>query len=141
MKNLKFIIVEDNEVFRETLKKFLTDEFSSKVIAEFHNGEELMNLDSIYASDIIFINLVLPGVDGFEITKKILWKYPLLKIVGITFYTDDVYLLQLFEAGFRGCIDKNNIFEEVAEAVEMVLSGHYYFSNNIVKNCSLDYKH
>jgi DNA-binding NarL/FixJ family response regulator len=134
MKGLKFIIVEDNIVFRETLKRFLTDEFSSKIIAEVSCGEELTKLNNINAADIIFMNLILPGVNGFEITKKILWDYPFLKVVGIAFFPDDAYLLQLFEAGFKGCLDKNNIFNEISEAVETVMDGQYYFSSSIVRN-------
>jgi len=140
MKDLNFILVDDNEIFRETLKKFLADEFSSKVIAEVNRSEELLTLDNIHVADIIFINLVIPGANEFEIVKRILWNYPLLKVIGITYYTDAIYLLQLIEAGFKGGLDKNKIFDEVADAVGMVMGGNYYFSSSILKNCKCDYK-
>ena len=140
MKDLNFILVDDNEIFRETLKKFLTDEFSSKVVAEVNRGEELLTIDNIHVADIIFINLVLPGVNDFEIVKRILWNYPLLNVIGITYYTDGIYLLQLVEAGFKGGLDKNKIFDEVADAVGTVMGGNYYFSSSILKNCICDYK-
>jgi DNA-binding NarL/FixJ family response regulator len=131
MKDLKFILVDDNHEFRQGLKALLETEFSAKVIAEASNGKEFLELSNHRLADIIIMDLMMPEKDGIAATKPFIWKSPYAKVIAVTMHNDNAYLQQLIEAGFKGCIFKNNIFTEIKIAVETVMSGQFYFSENI----------
>ncbi len=131
MQNLKFILVDDNKEFREGLKELLETEYAAVVIAEASTGKEFLDLDAGFFADIIIMDLFMPELDGIAATKPFLWKYPKSNVIAVTMHADKAYLRQLIEAGFKGCIFKNNIFSEIKTAVESVLSGHYYFPDHI----------
>jgi DNA-binding NarL/FixJ family response regulator len=128
---IKIIIVDDNEPFRKALKILLTKEFQAEIIGEASNGEEFLQLTNLYLADIILMDVMMPGIDGITLAQKVLWKKPELKIIAITMHTDKVYLISLIGAGFRGCIFKTNLFNDINNALNTVLEGHLSFPKNI----------
>ena len=81
--------------------------------------------------DLIFMDIMMPEIDGIELTKKILWINNSLKIIAITMHNDRVYLQTLIEAGFVGCIFKNTLFTELPLAIKTIVEGKRYFPKNI----------
>jgi DNA-binding NarL/FixJ family response regulator len=138
MKNLKVIVVENNMVFRKTFVKFLIEELSASVIAELDNQEELLTLSNICNAEVIFINKNISGTERLETIKMVLWNYPYLKMINISGFSDFVYLKSLVEAGFKGFIDSDNVFNDLNIALENVMKGQYFFSNSIAVNLHRD---
>ncbi len=132
MKELKIVLVDDNEPFRKALKNLLSKEFDALIIGEASSGEEFEQLHNFPEAQIILMDVMMPEIDGITLAKKVLWKYPYLKIIAITMHTDKVYLTSLIEAGFKGCVFKTNIFEELGEAIEIVMKGQLFFPKNII---------
>lgn len=131
MKDLKFILVDDNNDFRQAMKDLLETEFSSNVIAEAATGREFLDLTEHYKADIIIMDLYMPDMTGLEATKPFLWKYPFSKVMAITMHTDKAYLQQLLEIGFKGCIFKDNIVRDIRTAIEAIMNGKYFFPEGI----------
>ncbi|HEY4788902.1 MAG TPA: response regulator transcription factor [Bacteroidales bacterium] len=134
MKTLKVILVDDNESFRNALKNLLTNKFYVQIIGEASSGKEFNNLSNLNSADIILMDVMMPDIDGISLTKKALWANNHLKFIAITMHYDKVYLTSLVEAGFKGCVFKSNIFSEILHAIETVMSGKYYFPENILLN-------
>lgn len=131
MKTLNIILVDDNESFREALKKILVTKYNANIVAEASSGEEFQQIQNLRKADIILMDVMIPDIDGIKLTKKALWIDSSLKFIAITLHYDKVYLETLLEAGFKGCIFKNNIFSELEPAIETVLNNRYYFPQNI----------
>jgi len=130
--NPRVIIVDNNRFFREDFKSILENEFSSIVIATLDNDKDLFNLNNVVSADLIFINLAIARVTGFQTIKQFIWKIPTMKVVGInSFFSEQIYLRQLIEIGFKGCIDGNNIYSELNEVFDKVTNGRLFFSNTI----------
>jgi len=134
MKSLSVILVDDNIAFRKAFKKLLENQFHAIVIAEVSNAKEYLKLEIDQRVDILFIDIMMPDVDGINLTKQILWKDNSLSIIAVTMYTESVYLTSLIEAGFVGCIFKNTLFEELPIAIKSILDGKRYFPKNISIN-------
>lgn len=132
MDNLKIILVDDNTTFREALKNILVQENNAIIIGEAGNAEEFWQITNYWSADIIFMDVMMPGINGIELTKSILWNLRQLKIIAITLHTDKVYLSSLVEAGFLGCIFKNNMFNELQQALLKVMNGGRYFPSEIL---------
>jgi len=130
--NPRAIIVDNNQFFREDFKSILENEFSSIVIASLDNVKDLFNLNDAACADLIFINLAIARGTGFKTIKKFIWETPNIKVIGINaYFFEQLYLLQLIEIGFKGCIDSNNIYNELDEAIDKVMNGGVFFTNSI----------
>jgi DNA-binding NarL/FixJ family response regulator len=132
MRGLKIILVDDNELFRKALKTILIREFNAEIIGEASSAREFESLPNYAYADIILMDIMMPETDGITLSKKIFWTYPHLKIIGITMHTDQVYLISLIETGFKGCLFKNSLFENLSLAINTVLSGQLFFPENIL---------
>ena len=132
MKSLKVILVDDNEMFREAFKILLESEYHATIVGEASNATEFRALNIHSNIDVIFMDIMMPDIDGIIVTKKVLWKNNKLRVVAVTMHNDSVYLKSLIEAGFVGCIFKNNLFNELPLALETILKGKLYFPANIL---------
>jgi DNA-binding NarL/FixJ family response regulator len=70
-RRFKTLIVEDNDTYRETLKNLLSHRFPDMHLDEAKNGEQTLAKIKYFNPDLIFMDVVLPGQSGFEVTKKI----------------------------------------------------------------------
>jgi DNA-binding NarL/FixJ family response regulator len=77
------------------------------------------------------MDIAMEQMDGIEATKLVLWREPQLKIIAVTMHSEKVYLLQLIEAGFKGCVFKPEIFNQLSYAIETVLEGKLFIPDNI----------
>jgi DNA-binding NarL/FixJ family response regulator len=129
--SLKIILVDDNFTFRNSLKLILIRQYNFQVIGEASNGEEFWKLKNIHQADIILMDIMMPGEDGINIAKKLLYLDNNKKIIAITMHNDQVYLTTLIEAGFMGCIFKNDIIISITPAIEAVMNGKRYYPQEI----------
>jgi DNA-binding NarL/FixJ family response regulator len=127
---LNIILVDDNVQFRNRLKHYIENELHATVIAEASNGSEFLALTNIHLSDIILMDIVMDKMGGLESAQRILWQYSYLKIIAITMYSEKAYLEELIEVGFKGCVFKHNIYQQLPTALEMVKSSKWYFPDN-----------
>jgi DNA-binding NarL/FixJ family response regulator len=131
MNTKKIIMVDDNIRFRTDLRNYIESNLGYNVIAEASNGRAFLELPNITYADIILMDIAMDEMDGFEATKRVLWNYPFLHIIAITMHTEKVYLIQLIETGFRGCVFKPDIYTHLLPAIEAVLSGKIYMPDSI----------
>jgi DNA-binding NarL/FixJ family response regulator len=127
MENLKMIIVDDHKVYSSTVKNILQSKYEFWIIEEVCNADELMKLKDFQNADLILMDIMMPGMNGIELTKKILWDYRHLKIVANTMYIDNLYLTTILGAGFKGCISKQYLLENFEECLSKVLGGELYY--------------
>ena len=133
MKDLKFILVDDNQAFRKVLRDLLVTQYNAEIIAEASNAEEMNRVENIQTADVILMDVMMPGESGIELTKKLLWFVDRnLKIIAVTLHTDNVYLTSLIEAGFKGCIFKNELTSQLDYALNCVMSSRLYFPEDIL---------
>ena len=128
---MKVIVADDNPTFLEGIKYFLQKDKTHQVIASVNNGKELLNLPAKQEADVILLDINMPEINGIETAKELVWNYPYIKILAITMYQDKVYLRELIEAGFKGCVFKTDLFNQLPIALKTVAEGSIYFPENI----------
>lgn len=128
---VKIIIIEDNHTFREGLKMLLNSIPEYEVIADSDSFLEIEKKNVFHLANIVLLDLLMPEVHGIDAAKRILWDFPQLPIIAITMFTEQAYLLELMGAGFKGCVFKSDIYNEIDEAIKIVLSGKRYFPTGI----------
>lgn len=131
-KELKICLVDDHDSFREGIKYFLKSNSNWKIILEYSSGEAFYNeVGSKEIPDIIFMDYHLPGVDGIAITKEYLLLYPQVKVVAVSMHTSNLFLDDLVMAGFKGCIQKRNVYDQIIPAVSKIMKGGQYFEDDM----------
>lgn len=117
MRTIKTILIDDERLAREELKSMLSDFEDIEIIAEAKNGNEGVQLIHDLNPDLIFLDVNMPGLSGFDLLKQ-LEEIPL--VVFITAY--DEYAMKAFEVEALDYILKPVIPERLKEAVKKVVS-------------------
>lgn len=128
---MKLIIVDDNPNFREALRNYVEMELNHKVIAVASSGREFLELSMIRMVDIILMDINMEKINGIEATKLVLELYYPLRIVALTNQTQNSSLQVLISAGFKGFINKYDVFNCLEETIQQVYSGKFVFPSNL----------
>ncbi len=131
---IKIIIVDDHKMFREGLSYLLSKSNNIKVIAEANDGVKFLDLLKTTKPDLVLMDINMPNMDGIEATQKAIKKYPKLKIIALSMNGDEVFYYKMINAGVSGFVLKKSGSEELGEAIETVMKGNDYFSQELLKN-------
>jgi DNA-binding NarL/FixJ family response regulator len=134
MNEIKVILADDHNLFRNGLKLLLSGYEYIHVVGEASNGLELISLLEKIHSDIILIDIEMPVMSGIEASKIALEKFPDLKIISLSMYGEEEYYYRMIDAGVKGFILKNSDITEVIKAIDSVMKGGTYFSSDVLYN-------
>ncbi|MBN2745193.1 MAG: response regulator transcription factor [Bacteroidales bacterium] len=126
------IIVDDHKLFREGLSFLLENSGLPITIREASGASELFALIANQKPDIVFMDIEMSEMNGIDVTKLLLDKFPEIKVLGLSMYCDDYYYSEMINAGAVGFLMKNSSFEQVKQAVLDVMEGKNYFSSEIL---------
>ena len=133
MSTIKIAIADDYKIYRDGLKVALSTDENLKVIFEADNGEELMKGLETISPDVIIMDLKMPIMDGMEATKEVRKKYPSIKVLVVTMYDDDKFIIHLMENGANGYLLKNTEPDEIRKSIYSVHENGYYFNDVVNK--------
>ena len=133
MKLIKLAIADDYKIYREGLKLCFSTDKNLHILFEADNGEDLLLAVDKEQPDIIIMDLNMPLMDGMEATKQIRKKHPAIKILVITMYDNDKFIIHLMENGANGYLLKNAEPAEIIKAIYAVCENGYYFNDLVNK--------
>jgi DNA-binding NarL/FixJ family response regulator len=131
-KKHRIIIADDHTLFRQGLKMILEDIEQIEVIADVANGKELIEITREFLPDLIIMDINMPQVNGIEASKTILQEHPEMKILVVSMYGDEQYYNSVIENGVKGFILKDAENTELRIAVNSILNGKTYFSQELL---------
>ncbi|HNW89373.1 MAG TPA: response regulator transcription factor [Bacteroidales bacterium] len=134
MKIIRLIIADDHEIFRKGLRIILNELDEVKVIGEAQNGHELFEILKNHEADLVLMDIRMPVMDGIEATKKIIERYPKVKVIALTMFEEISYFNQMIEAGADGFLLKKTNKDELQRAITQVMQGETYFSEEFMSN-------
>ncbi|MBI5606442.1 MAG: response regulator transcription factor [Deltaproteobacteria bacterium] len=121
---LRVLLVEDNHIFREAFKQNLCDRFPTMVIEEAINGEEAWQKINGTRPQLIFMDIRLPGMNGFQLTQKIKKDFPDIHIAILTGYDLPEYRQAAIQYGADGFLVKESLnWEEVEGIIKSIPGG------------------
>ncbi len=124
----KINIVDDNLTFLRDIELFLKIRLNCQVTGTYHTGEEAVaNITPSLNTDIVLMDINLPGINGIVAAKRILENNRNLKIIAITQETSSIYIKSLIESGIKGILLKKDLFRELSLAIDEVMNGEYHF--------------
>ncbi|WCO02452.1 response regulator [Psychroserpens ponticola] len=133
MTTTKIAITDDHVMVLKGIVSLLESTPEIKIIGEYNNGEETLEGLALNLPDVLFLDINLPDINGIDLSKQLLKKYPDLKIVALTNFEDITFVKRMLKNGVLGYLLKNTDKLELIEATKTVLSGDVYLQKDIQK--------
>jgi two-component system invasion response regulator UvrY len=134
---IRVTIVDDHELVRTGIIRLLSDVPGIQVVAEASSGEEAVQLVKQHRPDVVLMDVNMPGIGGFEATRKLVQMYPDLKVIVVTIHMDDPFPTRMLQAGAMGYLTKGCGVDEIVTAIKEVYSGRRYISANVAQQLAL----
>jgi NarL family two-component system response regulator LiaR len=132
------IIADDHEVVRNGVRSFLETVPEFQVVGEAASGEEAIALVSEFIPDIVLMDLIMPGLDGVETTRRIKKISPRTQVVVLTSYHEDVHIFPALKAGAISYILKDMKMEKLVDvlrrAVQNEVTLHPLVAARVLQN-------
>ncbi len=130
-KPFSIVIAEDHKILREGLKSLLSSHPDVEVIGEAADGLEAIRCAQNLCPDLVLLDLYMPRMTGLDAIKEIKRVSPQTKIIVLTAYNTEEYILSCLQAGADGYVLKEDGSTELLTAIRRVLGGHRYLSPRI----------
>ncbi|NMA25774.1 MAG: response regulator transcription factor [Clostridiales bacterium] len=128
---MKIIIVDDDRLVGISLKTIIEASGEISVSAVGHSGLDAVRLYDTYLPDILLMDIRMDSMTGLDAGEQILKKHPEARILYLTTFADDEYIIRALKIGARGYILKQN-FESIIPALKAVGAGQSVFGEDIV---------
>ena len=129
---IRIVVADDQELMRESLQIVLDLNEDMQVVGAASNGVELLELLEHQEADVILMDVRMPGMDGVQATKAVKNKYPEMKIIILTTFDDDEYVLNGLKYGASGYLLKGMSIPDLSAAIRKVVSGGAMLNTEIV---------
>jgi DNA-binding NarL/FixJ family response regulator len=120
---VRVVLVEDNEVFRETLELLLGLRGDLQVVGSVASGGEAVDVCRDLEPDVLVVDYRMPGLDGAQTTTEVLRASPSTRVVCLTASVSKDEVEQLLAAGAVGCLTKDEDLDRIVDAIRDAASG------------------
>ena len=140
MPKIKCLLVDDHTLFRQGVRRLLESESDFEVIAEAADGGESVEKAREGRPDVVLMDIGMPGLSSFEAARQIKKNRPETKILFLTMYEDEDYLVQCLEVGASGYVLKDTPAPQLLNAVRDVYKGGKYLSSQVLGKLVEDFR-
>src|SRR5512139_1312119 len=120
MMKTRVLIVDDHRAFRDGLKAVIDRQADMEVVGVAEDGAKAVALTRELRPDVILMDVKMPVMDGAEATGRILAEMPGMKILALSIYADDGFMVSMMQAGALGYLLKGCDSDELSEAIRKV---------------------
>ena len=140
MPKIKCLLVDDHTLFRQGVRRLLESETDFEVVGEAADGGEAVEKARELRPDIVLMDIGMPGLSSFESAWQIKKNRMETKILFLTMYEDEDYLVQCLEVGASGYVLKDTPAPQLLTAVKDVYKGGKYLSSQVLGKLVEDFR-
>jgi DNA-binding NarL/FixJ family response regulator len=123
VKPARVLIADDQNLFRTGLARLLDEDSRVDVVGQAADGAEAVALALKLKPDVVLMDLKMPGVDGIEATRQLVAADPAVKVLILTTFEADNYVIQALKAGARGYVLKDSLSSAIVSSIVAVMAG------------------
>lgn len=134
---IKVLIVDDHALVRMGIRRLLDDLSDMSVVGEADSGESALSLVKLHKPDVVLLDMKMPGIDGWEVTRRLKKTYPECKVIAVTALCAEPFPTRVLQLGAMGYLTKESGAQEMATAIRKVYSGERYLSAEIAQKMAI----
>jgi len=123
MSTIRVLLVDDHAVVRSGLTKFLMVNKDLELVGEACDGAEALQMVPLHKPDVILMDLMMPGMDGITATREIHQKFPQVRVIALTSFSEQNMVQGALQAGAAGYLQKNVTAAELGNAIRSAYAG------------------
>jgi DNA-binding NarL/FixJ family response regulator len=127
----RVLLADDHDLVRAGIRSLLEKMTGIEVVAETGNGREAIELTKTLLPDVILMDIAIPGLNGLEALARLTKELPAVKVIILSMYTNEEYVLQALRAGARGYLVKDVAVNELELAIRAVTRGEIHLSPRV----------
>lgn len=120
---MRVVLVEDNDVFRQSLELLLTLRSDLEIVASEPDGANAVEICRAHSPDVLVIDYRLPGADGVQVTEAVRVTCPAVAVVALTAAAGEREAEALLAAGATECVRKDEPLERIVSAIRRAAGG------------------
>jgi DNA-binding NarL/FixJ family response regulator len=133
------VLGDDHGIVRRGLKALLDTEDDIEVVGEAGDGLEALRMCETHRPDVAILDIAMPRLNGIDVAERAIKHQPQLKVVFLSMYADESYVLRALSAGARGYLLKESTEQDLLPALRTISQGKPYFSPTISAMLLSDY--
>ncbi len=127
-KEITIVLADDHQVVRQGLRVLLEAELNFRVIGETGNGVEVVRLVERLGPDVLVLDLMMPGLNGLEVTRQIRKRSQKTRVVILSMHKDEAYVIQALKNGAAAYVLKDSSAVDLVKAVQEAAADRHYLS-------------
>lgn len=135
---IKVLIVDDHALVRMGICRLLNDLADMNVVGEADNGDAALALVKSQKPDVVLLDMKMPGMDGWEVIRRLNKTHPNVKIIAVTALTNNTLPTRILQLGAVGYLTKESGAEEMASAIRKVFKGERYLSAEVAQQIAIN---
>ncbi len=140
MARIRVLLADDHTLFRQGVKTLLAAESDVEVVGEAADGASAAERATELRPDVVLMDIGMPGPSSFEITRQIRRNRPETRVLFLSMYDDEDYLVQSMEVGGSGYVLKDSPAPQLVAAVRDVARGGSYLSPRMLSQLVDDFR-
>ena len=140
MSRIRILLADDHTLFRQGVRTLLASETDMEVVGEAADGSAAVERAAELKPDVVLLDIGMPGPSSFETTRQIKRNRPETKVLFLTMYDDEDYLLEGMEVGANGYVLKDSPALQLVAAVRDVYRGGSYLSPRMLSQLVNDFR-
>ncbi len=130
---INIILIDDHKIVRNGIRMILESSANIKIIGEYDSYGDYSDINPTPIPDIYIVDISMPNINGIEATKLLKQANSNCKVIILSMYNNEEFVMQALASGASGYLPKNISKRELLTAVEKVFNGEEYFAEEIQK--------
>jgi two-component system, NarL family, response regulator NreC len=126
--SIKILLADDHAMLRHGLSKSFQNEKDMEVIAQAKDGRTTVELAKELSPNIVIMDIGMPDLNGIEATRQIVKENSKVKIIALSMHSSKNFIIEMFKAGASGYLLKDCEFDELINAIRLVMNNKTYIS-------------
>lgn len=122
------LLADDHHIVRQGLRALLESDPHFRLVGEAGDGIEAVRMTERLKPDVLITDVMMPGLNGLEVTRQVTKSVPKTRVIMLSMYANDAYVLEALKNGASGYVLKDSQASDLIQAVREVAAGRRYLS-------------